>query len=150
MTEPCNYPIRYVAILENHCNTPLSLFRQRSRARCRVLAYRKRATNRSVNARIVERTSNHLCLIRYTVAGPSICFILPWLQTVWTNIIYAGWNPAYLFEVVFVKCVCIWGTSVFLQFYGVLSGVIYNYSPPLLHYYYYSKSHFCSWELCYW
>ena len=35
----------------------------------------------------------------------------------------------YLFEVVFVKCVCIWRTSVFFQFYGVLSGVIYNYSP---------------------
>ena len=31
---------------------------------------------------------------------------------------------AYLFEVVFVKCVCIWRTSVFFQFYGVLSGVI--------------------------
>ena len=36
-----------------------------------------------------------------------------------------------LFKVVFVKCVCIWNTSVFFQFYGVLSGVIYNYSPPL-------------------
>ena len=35
-----------------------------------------------------------------------------------------------LFAVVFVKCVCIWRTSVFFQFYGVLSGVIYNYSPP--------------------
>ena len=43
--------------------------------------------------------------------------------------IYAGLQ--YLFEVVFVKCVCIWRTSVFFQFYGVLSGVIYNYSPPL-------------------
>ena len=42
-----------------------------------------------------------------------------------------GWSPAYLFEVVFVKCVCIWRTSVFFQFYGVLSGVIYNYSHPL-------------------
>ena len=42
-----------------------------------------------------------------------------------------GWSPAYLFEVVFVKCVCIWRTSVLFQFYGVLSGVIYNYSPPL-------------------
>ena len=41
-----------------------------------------------------------------------------------------GWSPAYLFEVVFVKYVCIWRTSVFFQFYGVLSGVIYNYSPP--------------------
>ena len=40
-----------------------------------------------------------------------------------------GWSSAYLFEVVFVKCVCIWRTSVFFQFYGVLSGVIYNYSP---------------------
>ena len=40
-----------------------------------------------------------------------------------------GWSPAYyLFEVVFVNCVCIWRTSVFVQFYGVLSGVIYNYS----------------------
>ena len=39
-------------------------------------------------------------------------------------------SPAYLFEVVFVKCVCIWRTSVFFQFYGVLSGVIYKYSPP--------------------
>ena len=39
-----------------------------------------------------------------------------------------GWSPAYLFAVVFVKCVCIWRTSVFFQFYGVLSGVIYNYS----------------------
>ena len=39
------------------------------------------------------------------------------------------WNPAYLFEIVFVKCVCIWRTSVFFQFYGVLSGIIYNYSP---------------------
>ena len=36
-----------------------------------------------------------------------------------------------LFEVVFVKCVCIWRTSVFFQFYGVLSRVICNYSPPL-------------------
>ena len=58
-----------------------------------------------------------------------------------------GWSPAYLFEVVFVKCVCIWRTSVFFQFYGVLRGVIYNYSSPL---FYYSKSHFCSRELCYW
>ena len=41
-----------------------------------------------------------------------------------------GWSPAYLFEIVFVKCVCIRRTSVFFQFYGVLSGVIYNYSPP--------------------
>ena len=41
------------------------------------------------------------------------------------------WSPGYLFEVVFVKCVCIWRTTVFFQFYGVLSGVIYNYSPPL-------------------
>ena len=41
-----------------------------------------------------------------------------------------GWSPAYLFEVVFVKCVCIWRTSVFFHFYGVLSGVIYNYLPP--------------------
>ena len=41
-----------------------------------------------------------------------------------------GWSPAYLFEVVFVKCVCIRRTSFFFQFYGVLSGVIYNYSPP--------------------
>ena len=40
-----------------------------------------------------------------------------------------GSSPAYLFEVVFVKCVCIRRTSVFFQFYGVLSGVIYNYSP---------------------
>ena len=30
----------------------------------------------------------------------------------------------------FVKCVCIWRTSVFFQFYGVLSGVIHNYSAP--------------------
>ena len=37
----------------------------------------------------------------------------------------------YLFEVVFVKCVGIWRTLVFFQFYGVLSGFIYNYSPPL-------------------
>ena len=37
-------------------------------------------------------------------------------------------SPAYLFEVVFVKSVCIWRTSVFFQFHGVLSGVIYNYS----------------------
>ena len=44
------------------------------------------------------------------------------------DFIYAG--PAYLFEVVFVNCVCIWRTSVFFQFYGVLSGVIYNYSHP--------------------
>ena len=41
-----------------------------------------------------------------------------------------GWSPAYLFEVVFVKCVCIRRTSVFFKFYGVLSVVIYNYSPP--------------------
>ena len=41
-----------------------------------------------------------------------------------------GWSPAYLFEDVFVKCACIWRASVFFQFYGVLSGVIYNYSPP--------------------
>ena len=41
-----------------------------------------------------------------------------------------GSSPAYLFEVVFVKYVCIWRTSVFFQFYGVLSGVIYNYSAP--------------------
>ena len=41
-----------------------------------------------------------------------------------------GWSPAYFFEVVFVKCVCIWRTSVFFQFYGVLSGVIYDNSPP--------------------
>ena len=54
---------------------------------------------------------------------------------------------AYLFDVVIVKCVCIWRTSVFFQFYGVLSG-IYNYSPPT--FFYYSKSHFCSRELCYW
>ena len=40
-------------------------------------------------------------------------------------------RAGYLFEVVFVKCVCIWRTSVFFQFYGGLSGVIYNYSPPL-------------------
>ena len=61
-----------------------------------------------------------------------------------------GWSPAYLFEVVFVKCVCIRRTSVFFQFYRVLSGVIYNYSytplpppppPPFFFcYYYYSKS----------
>ena len=56
-------------------------------------------------------------------------------------------SSAYLFEDVFVKCVCILRTSVFFQFYGVLSGVIYKYSPPL--FYYYSKSHFCSRELCY-
>ena len=49
-----------------------------------------------------------------------------------------GWSPAYLFEVVLVKCVCIRRTSVFLQFYGVLSGVIYNYSPPFFYCYYYS------------
>ena len=42
----------------------------------------------------------------------------------------SGFSQACLFEVVFVKCVCIWRTSVFFQFYGVLSGVIYNYSPP--------------------
>ena len=42
---------------------------------------------------------------------------------------------AYLFEVVFVKCVCIWRTSVFFQFYGVLSKVIYNYSPPTPHFF---------------
>ena len=41
-----------------------------------------------------------------------------------------GSSSAYLFEVVFVKCVCIWRTLVFFQFYGVLSGVIYNYSSP--------------------
>ena len=40
-------------------------------------------------------------------------------------------TPGYLFEVVFVKCVCIRRTSVFFQFYGVLSGVIYNYSSPI-------------------
>ena len=40
-------------------------------------------------------------------------------------------SPAYLFEVVFVKCVRIRRTSVFFQFYGVLSGVIYNYSSQL-------------------
>ena len=44
--------------------------------------------------------------------------------------IYAGLD---LFEVVFVKWVCIWRTSVFFQFCGVLSGVIYNYSPPLFY-----------------
>ena len=60
-----------------------------------------------------------------------------------------GWSQSYLFEVVFVKCVCIWRTSVFFQFYGVLSGVIYKYSSPT-YYYYYSKSHFCSIKLCYW
>ena len=62
-----------------------------------------------------------------------------------------GWSLAYLFEVVFVKCVWIWRTSVFFQFYWVLSGVIYNYSTPTPHFfYYYSKSHFFSRELCYW
>ena len=40
-----------------------------------------------------------------------------------------GWSLAYLFEVVFVKYVCIWRPSVFFQFYGVLSGIIYNSSP---------------------
>ena len=43
-----------------------------------------------------------------------------------------GWSPAYLFEVVFVKCICIRRISVFFQFYGVLSGVIYNNSPSPL------------------
>ena len=41
-----------------------------------------------------------------------------------------GWSPAYLFEIVFVKYVCIWRTSVFFQFYGVLSGVIYKLFTP--------------------
>ena len=40
------------------------------------------------------------------------------------QLIYAG------LEVVFVKCVCIWRTSVFFHFYGAFSAVIYNYSPP--------------------
>ena len=74
-----------------------------------------------------------------------------------------GWSPAYLFEVVFVKCVCIRRTSVFFQFYRVLSGVIYNYSytpshtPPPFFFFFLllllfkvTKSHFCSRELCYW
>ena len=34
-------------------------------------------------------------------------------------------------EVVFVNSICIWRTSVFFQFYWVLSRAIYNYSPPL-------------------
>ena len=46
------------------------------------------------------------------------------------NAIYLR-RAGYLFEVVFVKCVCIRRTSVFFQFYGVLSGVIYNYSPSI-------------------
>ena len=46
------------------------------------------------------------------------------------DLFYLRRAPAYLFEVVFVKCVRIWRTSVFFQFYGVPSGVIYNYSPP--------------------
>ena len=41
-----------------------------------------------------------------------------------------GWSPAYLFEVVFVKCVCILENIGFLPVYGILSGVIYNYSAP--------------------
>ena len=37
-------------------------------------------------------------------------------------------TPAYLFKVVFEKCVCVWRTWVFFRCYGVLSGIIYNYS----------------------
>ena len=57
-----------------------------------------------------------------------------------------GSSPAYLFEVVFVKCVCIWRTSVFFQFYGVLSGVIYNYSSPT--FFYIIRSHTFTAENC--
>ena len=57
-----------------------------------------------------------LCHMRATKAQLCIC---------------AQFDLQYLFEVVFVKCVCTWRTSVFFHFLGVLSGVIYNYSPPL-------------------
>ena len=57
---------------------------------------------------------------------------------IFLNLFMPGWSPAYLFVVVFVKCVCIWRTSVFFQFYGVLSGVIYNYSP---HFFFIIQSH---------
>ena len=52
------------------------------------------------------------------------------------NAIYLR-RAGYLFEVVFVKCVCIRRTSVFFQFYGVLSGVIYNYSPSIFFFFFF-------------
>ena len=61
--------------------------------------------------------------------------------------IYLRWSPAYLFEVVSVKCVCIRRTSVFFQFYGVLSGVIYNYSPPIF-FFFFIQSHTLAAENC--
>ena len=55
------------------------------------------------------------------------------------------WSPAYLFEVVFVKCVYIWRTSVFFQFYGVLGRVLYNYSAPT---FFFIQSHTFAAENC--
>ena len=62
-----------------------------------------------------------------------------------TSLFTPGSSPAYLFEVVFVKMCCMQSENIgFLPVLWVLSGVIYNYSPPFYYYYYYyySKSHF--------
>ena len=45
---------------------------------------------------------------------------------------FAYLRPAHLFEVVFVKCVCIWRTSVF-SFMGFLVGLYITIHPPPHH-----------------
>ena len=75
-----------------------------------------------------QRWKFHYCLWRVSIK-PGLPFSIRNMFFVSkSNLVSFIYLLFYLFEVVFVKCVCIWRTSVFFQFYGVLSGVIYNYS----------------------